>query len=134
MMRRTRSKHRPSGRAAVAKTRMGVALTETLEGRWLLSAGGESIGGLPGSVLAYVYVGPLAAFRAHAAESGAAKGTLGTRASPRPTRAPAAAPARAGSASAPPSVAPAQTEADRPTITGSYPAAGARDIPPDAFI
>src|SRR5437762_10239464 len=117
MMRRTRSNQRPSSRAVAAKTRRRaaltpVALTEPLEGRTLLSSGGGILGGLPGSVLPYVFGGPLAGLGTHGANHASTKGTAGPVAAP--ARRPRPAAARA-TVSSPPPVAPAQTEADRPT-------------------
>src|SRR2546421_6721201 len=105
MMPRHRSKKRPLSRAVAATA---VAITETLEGRCLLSGGGP--GGLPLSLLPYLYMGPVFRFSQPAPRVAPAKPTGLASVS----RSQAAAP-RLSTASIPPVVA-AQTEADRPSI------------------
>src|SRR5438552_8414196 len=126
MMRRHRSKQRPFSRAVARAAAVAPpAVTEPLEGRRLFSGAG-----LPLSALPYLYTGPVFQFSGGAHLRGAAaKGkAASTGTAPDSERAPANA-----TASAPPVVA-AQTEADRPSITGSYPANGASSIAPDAFV
>jgi len=115
-MRRHRSNQRPS--------RTAVAIADTLEARRLLSGNA-----LPLNTLPFAYAGPVFRFSPGPREVATSPSGKAARVS-----APTAAPAPANlSASAPPVVA-AQTEAERPSITGVYPGNGASNIPPDAFV
>ena len=90
---------------------------------------------LPLSALPYLYIGPVFQFsretHPRVAQTAATVGKGKASHSAQVATA-AAGPAQL-SVSVPPVVA-AQTEADRPSITGSYPANGASNIAPDAFI
>src|SRR5216117_2516218 len=131
MMRRHRSNQRPSSRAVARPAAGAIAVPEVLEGRHLLSGGAP----LPLSALPYLYIGPVFQFsretHPHVAQTAAAVGKGKASHSVQVAMA-AAGPAQL-SVSVPPVVA-AQTEADRPSITGSYPANGTSNIAPDAFI
>src|SRR5829696_3632096 len=90
----TRSNKRPSSRAVAAKIRTAHALTETLEGRWMLSGGASGFAGVPASVLPYLHVGPLTGLSTHGNPNGATRAATGSPAAApkRPARTPAARP------------------------------------------
>src|SRR6188768_3727356 len=103
MMLRHRSNKRPSSRA-VARAARPVSVTETLEGRCLLSAGTVPLSALP-----YVYMGPLVRF---SRDAGTKPAHVKAHAKPQATDKPAvtAAPATASDTVSVPPVVAAQTE------------------------